>query len=118
VKAMNEDSKEDVSNDNDSDKEYNGYYVRNDFHQQCNKILNNSQEKVGDWLILLDSQSTHSTFYSAKLVQNIRDALKPLQMLTNAGTIIQSTSRLTKLWYSMVQSELNCKHNLNVQSRA
>ncbi len=85
---MNEDSKEDVSNNNDLDKEYNGYYVGNDFHQQSNKILNNSQGKLGDSLILLDSQSTHSTFDSAKLVQNIRDVLKPLQMLTNAGTII------------------------------
>jgi hypothetical protein len=77
VKATNEDSKEDASNDNDLDKEYNGYYVGNDLHQQSNKILNNSQGKVGDLLILLHSQSTHSTFDS-KLVQNIRDALKLL----------------------------------------
>jgi hypothetical protein len=88
VKTVIEDLAEDRSNDNDLDKEYNGYYVRNDFHQQDDKILNSSQGKVGDSLKLLDSQSTHSTFYSSKLVQNIRDAPKPLRMLTNAGTII------------------------------
>jgi hypothetical protein len=88
VKAVIEDSVEHRSNENDLDKEYNGYYFGNDSHQQDDKILNSSQGKVGDSLILLDSQSTHSTFYSSKLVQNIRDAPKPLQMLTNAGTII------------------------------
>jgi hypothetical protein len=78
MKAMNNDSKKDVSNDSDSDTEYNGYYVGKHFHQQDNKISNNSQGKVGDTLILLGSQSTHSTFYSAKLEQNIQDALRSL----------------------------------------
>jgi hypothetical protein len=107
VKAVIEDSAEHGSNENDSDKEYNGYYIGNDFHQQDDKILNSSQGKVGDSLILLDSQSTHSTFYSSKLVQNIRDAPKPLRMLTNVGTItINKPTYQTMVWYGSISTQL------------
>jgi hypothetical protein len=36
----------------------------------------------------LDSQGTHSTFHDAELIENIRDAIRPLRMKTNVGVII------------------------------
>jgi hypothetical protein len=39
-------------------------------------------------MILLDSQSTHSTFCVRRLVRNICEAPRPLKMVTNAGTIV------------------------------
>jgi hypothetical protein len=52
------------------------------FHQSENeiKLEENQENKIGDTLILLDSQSTHNTFYVRRLVQNIRDAPRPLKM--------------------------------------
>ena len=47
-------------------------------------------DKVGKKMILLDSQSTHSTFYVRELLTDIRMVDKPLKMLTNGGTIIYS----------------------------
>jgi hypothetical protein len=47
-----------------------------------------SGKKVGRKMILLGSQSTHSTFYVRELLEDIRMAPKPLKMLTNGGTII------------------------------
>jgi hypothetical protein len=41
-------------------------------------------------IILLYSQSTHSTFYVRELLTDIRAVAKPLKMLTNGGTIIYS----------------------------
>jgi hypothetical protein len=70
----------------DSDKEYCSYYVGADFHQG-GMLFNNNQNKVGNLLILLDSQSTHSTFYAAELVENIRNVVRPLWTTTNGGTI-------------------------------
>jgi hypothetical protein len=50
-------------------------------------LFNKCHNKVGNLLILLDSQSTHSTFYAAELVENIWNAVRPLRMTTNGGTI-------------------------------
>jgi hypothetical protein len=47
-----------------------------------------SGKKVGRKMILLDSQSTHSTFYVSELLKDIKLAPEPLKMLTNGGTII------------------------------
>jgi hypothetical protein len=69
-------------------EEYYGYDTGNEFHQQGSVSVDKKQAKVGDALILLESQSTHSTFYVRRLVQNIRKAPKPLRMLTNGGTIL------------------------------
>jgi hypothetical protein len=71
----------------DSDKTYCGYDVGADFHQG-DEGFNNNRKKVGNSLILLDSQSTHSTFYATELLQNIRNAVRPLRMTTNGGTIV------------------------------
>ena len=71
----------------DSDKEYCGYHVGTDFHQG-DTLVNNNRNKIGEMLILLDSQSTHSTFYAPELVSNIRNAARPLRMTTNGGTIV------------------------------
>jgi hypothetical protein len=43
---------------------------------------------VGNSLILLDSQSTHSTFCAAELVKNIRNVVRPLRMTTNGGSLV------------------------------
>jgi hypothetical protein len=71
----------------DSDKEYCRYDVGADFHQGS-ELFNNNHNKIGDLLILLDSQSMHSNFYAANLVKNIRNVVRPLQMTTNGGIII------------------------------
>jgi hypothetical protein len=65
-----------------SDKEYGGYDIGADFHQG-GKLFNNNHNKKGDSLILLDSQSTHSTFYAADPVKNIRNVFRPVWMTTN-----------------------------------
>jgi hypothetical protein len=77
----------DTDHQDSSDKEYCEYDVGSDFHQGKD-LLNNLRKKNGGCLILLDSQSTHSTFFAAELVENIRNAVRPLQMTTNDGTII------------------------------
>jgi hypothetical protein len=71
----------------DSDKEYCGYDVGADFHKG-DEGFNNDRKKVGNLLILLDSQSTHRTFYATELLQNIRNAVRPFRMTTNGGTIV------------------------------
>jgi len=43
--------------------------------------------KVNEDIILLDNQSTHTTFYNRKLMKNIRPAPIPLRMLANGGDI-------------------------------
>jgi hypothetical protein len=71
--------------------EYCGYDVGNEFHQSNNQISFNDDyrnTRVGDTMIFLDSQSTQSTFYVRRLVRNIREAPRPLKMVTNAGTIV------------------------------
>jgi hypothetical protein len=71
--------------------EYCGYDIGNEFHQTNNRMSFNDdyrKTRVGDTMILLDSQSTHSTFYVRRLVRNIREAPRPLKMVTNAGTIV------------------------------
>jgi hypothetical protein len=73
---------------NESDTEYFGYDVGVSFHQANETIKDNNQRKDGELTILLDSQSTHSTFHDAELVENIRDAITPLKMKTNGGVII------------------------------
>jgi hypothetical protein len=86
---LNAELKQNVKNDHihdTADEEYCGYDTGNEFHQQGSNLTTN-QAKVGDALILLDSQSTHSTFYVRRLVCNIRKAPRPLKMSTNGGTI-------------------------------
>jgi hypothetical protein len=71
--------------------EYCGYHVGNEFHQSGDESKMQTTlggKKIGDTMILLDSQSTHSTFYARHLVNNIRDASRPLRMVTNGGEII------------------------------
>jgi hypothetical protein len=83
-----------ASIDNDDDfeiDEYAGYDIGHDFHQSIDEQTINPRhncKKVGDTMILLDSQSTHSTFYVRRLVNNIRDAPRPLVMSTNGGEIV------------------------------
>jgi hypothetical protein len=57
------------------ESEYNGF----SFHQG---------KRIGDTLILLDNQSTHSTFYEKDLVTNIREASHSMTMFTNGGSIV------------------------------
>jgi hypothetical protein len=65
---------------NESDTEYFGYDVGVSFHEANESIKDNNQRRDGELTILLDSQSTHSTFHDAQLVENIRDAISPLKM--------------------------------------
>ena len=58
----------------DSDKEYCSYDIGANFHQG-GILFNNNYNKVGNSLILLDSQSMHSTFYAAELVETFRTPL-------------------------------------------
>jgi hypothetical protein len=70
---------------------YYEYDVRNEFHQSNNQAsFKNDYRKtrVGDTMIFLDSQSTHSTFYVQRQVRNIYEAPRPLKMVTDAGTIV------------------------------
>jgi hypothetical protein len=85
-----DDNNANVADTNFTTDKYFGYDVGNVFHQSENeiKLEENQENKIGDTLILLDSQSTHSTFYVRRLVQNIRDAPRPLKMMTNGGTIL------------------------------
>jgi hypothetical protein len=65
---------------NESDTEYFGYDVGVSFHQANETIKDNNQRKDEELTILLDSQSSHSTFHDAELVKNIRDAIRPLKI--------------------------------------
>jgi hypothetical protein len=70
---------------------YCGYDKGNEFHQSDNQVTfnnNHRNTRVGDTMILMDSQSTHSTFCVQRLVRNICRAPRPLKMVTNAGTIV------------------------------
>jgi hypothetical protein len=101
----------------DSDKEYCSYDVGADFHQG-GMLFNNNQNKVGNSLIFLDSQSTHSTFYAAELVENIRNVVRPLQMITNGGTITYNNRQTyqTILPYGSILSQLPISYQCRKQS--
>jgi hypothetical protein len=61
-----------------SGKSYCGYDVGSDFHQG-EDLLNNVHKKVGDCLILLDSQSIHSNFYAASWWKTLGMRLDPYE---------------------------------------
>ena len=67
-------------------------------------------------MILLDSQSTHSTFYVRRLVNNIRDAPRPLRMFTNGGEIIYK-QQADLPDYGTVWLKFNCEHYFYVRGR-
>ena len=55
------------------------------FGEQFNQKI--SSRVLRDIVILLDSQSTHITFYSKDAVVNIQETKEPLKMFTNGGSI-------------------------------
>jgi hypothetical protein len=57
------------------DEEYFGCDEGNEFHQKEDSTKDKMQKKIGDALILLDSQSTHKPFFVRRLEKNIRDAV-------------------------------------------
>ena len=57
------------------------------FGEQFNQKISFKTSKEKDIVILLDSQSTHSTFFSKEAVVNIRQTSEPLKMFTNGGSI-------------------------------
>jgi hypothetical protein len=64
---------------------YNTNYFGKQFTQSKVKTR---YQKVGEMSILLDSQSTHSTFCSEKLLTNIRTVTSLLKMFSNGGEIV------------------------------
>jgi hypothetical protein len=51
-------------------------------------IKNNEKNAIHEGMILLDSQSTHSTFCSRGLLISVRDSNKALRMRTNGGVVV------------------------------
>jgi hypothetical protein len=63
------------------EEEFIGWNIGSHFNQSGMK------NKIGDILILLDNESTHSRFYVRQLVSNICDAPCSIKMFTNGGSI-------------------------------
>jgi hypothetical protein len=64
---------------------YNTNYIGQQFTQSKVEIRYKEVEEIS---IFLDSQSTHSTFCSSKLLTNIRSVSSSLKMFSNGGEII------------------------------
>jgi hypothetical protein len=60
-------------------------------HTQDREIMkNNEKNAIYEGMILLDSQSTHSTFCALGFLTNVRESNKALNMKTNGGVIIHT----------------------------